>query len=417
MRILHLIDPEHRNVGACVAALLAEVLLPVADDVEHSVLILGGSNAERLCHDVGVVTHDRIAPPTGQPWLALTPFRRYMQRVGPFDLVHCWSSTTASLASLASVPAPVVVTLASTPSRTSTSHWLRMLTMKHPSMVVTATSNSVKRGWAEGGVDPARLHVVRPGLDLSRVKHAERNAIRKSWGITSDKTLVVLAMGSPPTRIDATRFGRVLALCAGCDLDVAMVMHPDAPGRGHATDHVRASGGASRLILDSRTLEPWSILPACDAGMLLGDDTKPTRTNASLGSLLADWWSADDRTRNRETHVIPNTLHMHWAAAAGKIVIGDASYAVSEIVESSHSGLLVTPGDDEGLVRRIKQVIEDRHLAWSLADAARSEAFSFFSRHRFANDFVTMYRQIIHKEPVSVSDLPVTGGLRFAGRA
>src|SRR5690606_3381335 len=113
----------------------------------------------------------------------------------------------------------------------------------------------------------------------------------------------------------------------------------------------------------------------------------------------------------------PGVTPMLWAAAAGKIIVAEASYAVSAIVEHQHSALLAKPRDDRALVRRIHRALEDRQLAWAVADAARSEAYSIFSRQRFVSDLRTVHRQIRAGEPVAVPELPSTGGLRFAGRA
>ena len=59
----------------------------------------------------------------------------------------------------------------------------------------------------------------------------------------------------------------------------------------------------------------------------------------------------------------------------------------------------------------------DRTTAWRLRDAARSEAYSLFSKSRFANDFAIAYQQILANEKIVIPDLPSTAGLRFAGLA
>ena len=66
---------------------------------------------------------------------------------------------------------------------------------------------------------------------------------------------------------------------------------------------------------------------------------------------------------------------------------------------------------------RIRQALLDGDLAWRLKDAVRSEAFSFFSRSRFASDLATVYWQVRTNDDIRVADLAPTGGLRFADRA
>ena len=110
-------------------------------------------------------------------------------------------------------------------------------------------------------------------------------------------------------------------------------------------------------------------------------------------------------------------LSLLWAMASNVPIIGDASYAVSEMVEDRHSALLAKPGDSRLLAQRVRLLLDDAQLAWKLRDSARHEAFSYFSRQRYCNSIAAVYEQVVTHQPIEVPPLPVTGGLRFAGRA
>jgi glycosyltransferase involved in cell wall biosynthesis len=109
-------------------------------------------------------------------------------------------------------------------------------------------------------------------------------------------------------------------------------------------------------------------------------------------------------------------LSLLWAMGANVPIVGQATHAISEIVEDRHSALLAPPHDGPALAHRLQRLLGDRQLAWSLRDTARHEAFSFFSRQRYCRDLTEVYRQAIDGEPVSVPEMEITGGMRFAGR-
>jgi glycosyltransferase involved in cell wall biosynthesis len=129
---------------------------------------------------------------------------------------------------------------------------------------------------------------------------------------------------------------------------------------------------------------PWRILPGCDAALAVGP-------NAGGLSLL-------------------------WAMAANIPIVGEATYAVSEVVEDRHSALLGKPDSPVKLAHRLTQLFTDQHLAWQLRDTARHEAYSFFSRQRYCQSIKLVYEQLAGGKAIEVPPLESTGGLRFSGR-
>lgn len=439
-RILHVIDPANPEVGGCTTALLAELTRSNGSNsnLRADVLLVGPSRADTLARSVALQTADRLTARGSRPWTAVPAFRRYCRQAGPFDLVHAWSLVTLVLACVGSAATlPKLVTLTMGPADRSEARWLQAL-VELCDVTVIVVSNAVKRAWVQSGVNPSAVHVVRPGIDFARIHHDRRDTVRRQWAIDSDRTLVVAVLSHPSGRTDAVRAARIVGHLRLGGQDAAMVIGPGAYDRTQAYRMSEACrGGGDRLIVDDRIDSPWMILPACDAVLVLGDDTADYPESGRLGATTAAghadsqrrpgtgalrWRQAVELLLRRcrpatARGTMPGVLPMLWAAAAGTIVVGEAGYAVSEIIEHQHSGLLAKPGDDGALVQHLRALRSDPDTTWRLRDTARSEAFSFFSKQRFSSDLTGVHEQIIRREPVSIPDLPVTGGLMFSGRA
>lgn len=410
LRILHVIDPENPHVGHCVCKLLADAISSTPDHlaVHHDVLLVGGSAADRIAARSGLATPDRIGAGLRQSWNRVTAFRRYVRSRERYDIVQTWSMRSLTLAMIANLRLPISLYLSTNPSSSRTARWLRILASERwstsqPALSILAISNTIKRAWVEdGGIDPARVHVIRPGIDFGSVGRDQRVELRRRWGVRDDDTFVIGAAGHPVAALNARRLARLIVLAHLNKRNVAAVLAPGSRDYVSACRVLHSVDVPLRFVVHEYALEPWNLFAACDAALIFGDDTgKPsTSTDPSFHH--------DDRT---------GPLPLIWAAAAGTTIIGEASYGVSEIIEHNHSGFLVRPGDDNALVQRISAAAGDSQSTWSIRDAARSEAFSFFSRSRFATDLITVYRQITSNDDISVPDLPSTGGLRFAGRA
>lgn len=448
---LHIADPLNPSVGACGCALLAgatESSRSRRPTVQHDVLLIGPATAERLASSAGLSTQDRISPPHGSSWAGLTAFRRYVRHVVPsagIDLVHAWSLRSLSLAAIGLPNTPRLVTLTHGPDSSEAARWLAAVIRcgaKSASTTALAISNAVKREWVQAGVPSESLHVVRPGIDLSRVRHTHRQTLLEQWrawvaeqGATgwTNETQIIGVLADDVRRTDLLRAARILGLSRLAGHDAAMIV---PAGRRRAAYRLinglersaapKASVSAGLLVVDDRLrTEPWNVLPALDVALVLGDDTTipvdgggaGVRRASGIGGLLTGLLHRVRRQpADRIATTSPGVLPMLWAAAAGVPIVGEASYAVSEVIEHEHSGLLVRPGDDRGLIRRLEELRSDAQAQWKLSDTARSEAFSFFSPSRYQRDLETVYEQIASREPIVVPELPMTGGLAFSGR-
>jgi glycosyltransferase involved in cell wall biosynthesis len=89
------------------------------------------------------------------------------------------------------------------------------------------------------------------------------------------------------------------------------------------------------------------------------------------------------------------------AMLAGKPVIAARSGAPTEIIQHGITGLLVTPGDTEELVRAIEQLLDNRSWAETLATQGRESAAQRYSLETVLADWVGFIDQIERSLPGS----------------
>lgn len=400
MRILHLIDAASPQACPTTFALLADSLGRLGH-TEQRVLLLGGKALACAAKAGGIEDARRAGVPFGRAVLGWAAVRRAARGMGAFDLIHCWSVGALAAASLVRPRTPRVLTLTAPPSP-SAARWLRLLTGDMPGRaLLLPISNTVRAAALCAGVDPALVHVLRPSLDMAKVQAGRRDALRRRWGISetdanANRIKVISILSDPPAAMDAQiahmavgLTDEAYALQPGGRRDDApilwLLVHPDQLHRARAEQVAQDIGRFDRVIQEPIAARPWDVLPGCDLALALGP-------HAGGLSLL-------------------------WAMAANVPIVGEATYAISEIVEDRHSALLAKPDNPRMLAGRITQLISDPQLAWKLRDTARHEAFSFFSRQRYCQSLLGVYGQAVAGGNIEIPDMPVTGGLRFTGRA
>ncbi len=424
MRILHLINQASEQAHPTTLSLLAH-----ARQSEHQVMLLGGEPLERAAQTVDLSPNlphiDLLGVPLGQAvagWPRMHHWMRH-QRQQP-DVVHCWSIGSLSLAMLLYRQTPKILTVTTRPTCRQI-HWLSMMTNegsgqpaktttentesdspKNPEgtakeasgetsggggasgggVTILCVSSTIRRELLGGGVDPKIVHVLRPGLDMSWIQRDQRECLRSSWEVAQTDR-VVLLLSDPPTATDAAigTLALGLANAAMPKTKLHLLVHPDQRHRLRSLNAMRPMEAEHQVLTTPLVDQPWKVLPACDAAICLDQG----------GSGLS----------------------MLWAMAGGVPLIGEASYATSEILEDRHNTLFVKPGETRHLSGQLQRVFTDEQLAWKLRDAARHEAYSFFSKQRFTDNMTSIYKQVFTQKPIEIPDLPITGGLRFSGRA
>ncbi len=382
MRVLHLFDAPH---GVCPAtlALLADGL--DRTESQQRVLLLGGEALRRAAMGVGLEQPRVLGVILGCAALSFHRLRAWRSEA---DLLHCWSPGALTAARLALPQIPRLLTLTASPGA-ATRRWLRVLTSGDPTVILT-TSATIRRDLLGAGVHEGSVHVLRPAIDMARFEAAARPGLRRRWKAEDPRVRVIALLGDPPQRCDAWPAMMAMGLCAealasreGSAPLPRLLLHPSARHRRAVQDAMTHLGQGQRIIVDEAVERPWEVLPGCDAAVLLP----------------------------------PHGLSMLYAMAAGVPLLAEATYATSEVLEDRHSALLCKPDQPRAMAHRLTQLLSDTQLAWKVRDAARTEAYSFFSRQRYRRDLRGVYEQLLAGAPITIAPLEPTAGLRFAGRA
>ncbi len=428
VHVLHLIEPEHQYVGAMGTALLADLISvnhdtiskQKKDDLELSILILGGSAAEKSAHDLGINTDDRLTPPCQIPCMSLLPFRRYLKYINTPDVIHTWTLGSLFLATLAAPHIPRILMLTTPPESIKQAHWLRtiihtdhVLGVNVAKTIILTFNRELRRVWGEmGGIEPRHIHVIYPGLNLNRLRSADTNRIqiRNTWGCNTTvnkphnkcnakpgQPRIVAVAGHGNGTIAADRVAHILILANKSGLNLKMIVPSTASKIHKAYDHIIAGGLEDNyLIVDDRCDTPWEIFPACDGVLWLAGDGGLPKHIASKNSTSPAY------IYKQRDVPMPGILPLHWAAAAGCTLIAEATEEVAETYQHNHNALLSMPGSDVEIVRRLQRFCNDDELNWRLRSHARSEAFTLFSKSRFISDLRTAYMQIRSNDDINI---------------
>ena len=79
------------------------------------------------------------------------------------------------------------------------------------------------------------------------------------------------------------------------------------------------------------------------------------------------------------------------AMASGTTVVASRTTGILSVIEEGRTGLLYEPGNIEGLVAKIQQLIENSDLGSKLGEAARGEAVERFAREKQAQKLLRVY--------------------------
>ncbi len=268
-------------------------------------------------------------------------------KAGGFDLIHCWSVGAFILSSLSWPTVPRVLTLTTPPSPAAT-RWLRVLTQESGDRcVLLPISATLRHAVLSAGVNGERVHVLRPGLSLGLVEPRTRLALREQWGVTNERTKIVMLLSDPPQAGDTVAAIMAVGLAEESfrdreqPLEFRVVVHPDQRHRRRAQALCRHLGRLTRVIQEPAAACPWTVLPGCDYALALGDSSPGANGNsAGVGASGGGDGGGGG-------------LSLLWAMAANVPIVGEATYAISEIVEDHHSALLAKPGQSKSLAHRI----------------------------------------------------------------
>lgn len=236
----------------------------------------------------------------------------------------------------------------------------RFLAMKTD--VLVAVSDGVRDALLDLGVGrPEQFRVIPLGFELDAFLSVEgkRGEFRKGIGLDLDTSLVAV-MGRITGIKDHATLLRAIARLPGVHLAVL--------GDGDQRSDIE---GLSRAldIADRTHFVGWRL---------------------DVANVLADVDVVALTSRNEGTPV-----SLIEAGAAGRPVVATAVGGTASVVRDGVTGLLVAPGDAEGVASALRRLLEDRPLAAEFGKAAREHVKDAFSHRRLLRDVNDLYGELI----------------------
>ncbi len=277
------------------------------------------------------------------------------------DVVHAHAAHAVALAALAR---------AGTAARLMVTRRVALPLRKNPfsrwkyarSARFIAVSERVQGALRASGIGPARISVVRSGVDVTRAVRRADQATLRSLGVDRRHPLVVMVSALVPPHKDPETFVAGIAAVRDAGRDVQALLVGAGPLARAAERARRRYGLEGVLWLAGHRSDAVALLAAADVAVLSSRDE-------GLGTTLLD------------------------AMLAGVPVVSTAAGGVVEIVRDGVDGLLVPVGDGPALGAAILRVLDDPGLRAALVAAAH-ERVRHFSIERTVDGTLEAYRML-----------------------
>ena len=381
MRILHLIDPDPREAGACVLGLAADALARL-DHHRHDVLIIGDTSRMMLAARCGLRPFGGIPATLGRTALAKRGLARFLHADeivnGRYDLIHAWTMPAAVVAAATRPWHTIIAGPLTSPPGPSVSKRAIMRINRCAVRVLVATPQ-LHRDWITVGVDPllCTSQIPGAGVDRQRIAPENRTLLRSRWGV-DETTFVVGLVGEPQPRVDTQTTVMAAVRVIHTGRAVKLIVHPGAGLRLAATRWVDQLGIGDLLVVEDDLAQPWTVAPGLDAALVVSRSPRATPVRHSSCGLLAPL----------------------WMMAASVPIIAGSNQPVADLLEDERSGLLVQPGDVNGIARGILRLHDDAALSKRLSQAAQQLVTSRFDAATFAKSLDDIYRQTFRGQRV-----------------
>ena len=195
-------------------------------------------------------------------------------------------------------------------------------------------------------VDPRRVTVIPLGLVLAPFLEAPRHAgpLRQSLGIPSDAVVLGFVGRLVPIKAAHHFLEAVTVVVRTVRRPVYAVVVGDGPERSRLEEQAHLAGVADRVFFLG-----WRR----DLAHIYGDIDTLVVTSLNEGTPVA----------------------IIEAMAARRAVVATRVGGVPDVIRDGHNGLLVEPGDPEGLAAAVRRVIEGDALREQLASAAQASVY------------------------------------------
>jgi hypothetical protein len=290
MPTLHLIDADSSQACPAVMSAIRRSMADGCGD-DRLLLLFGGRPLVDLAHRAGIEQVHPIQTPIGGVYLAHRKIKGWLETQPGFDRVHCWSIDALDASARAFVDTPIHLSVVHTPRATKLNHLKRIVLNRRDDRVRVHTSTATLRGQLNSvgvtsDVDPSLTDISEgsPAHALSKTD------LRGQWHAGGSNHRVVALLSDHPSLADAVDAASIVCLAGASLVDghgqpqtITLLMHPDQRHRRRAQYFLADQSDGHRVIQDARAVEPWLVLPGCDAVLAIGPDAG----GLSLGWALA----------------------------------------------------------------------------------------------------------------------------------
>ncbi|MGE3802685.1 MAG: glycosyltransferase family 4 protein [Candidatus Kapaibacterium sp.] len=220
-------------------------------------------------------------------------------------------------------------------------------------------SEAIKNVMLKSGVDGAKLHVVRSGVDIDRFVGRGDGRLRREFGIPPDVPIVANFSAIAP--------------------------HKDYPTFVRAAEHFLATNGRARFLIvggDGGEEEAIRLLVR-EKG--LQDDIIFTGFRNDVPDILpeVDLFLITSKTEGLGTTILD-------AFAAGVPVVATKAGGIPELVHHGETGLLADIGENQLLAEQIHQLLGDASLRKKIIQQSK-QLVRTFSKKRVADETLRVY--------------------------
>ncbi|MGH2787262.1 MAG: glycosyltransferase [Actinomycetota bacterium] len=233
--------------------------------------------------------------------------------------------------------------------------------MRRAARVVTLAEVLRRQTIEMYGLRPERVLTIPRGVDPRRLEpSAQRDEIRRSLGVRPDAK-VILSLGALTREKDPVSHVHLAARVMREMPEAIHILAGDGPLRDEVAATTARLGLAGRVLLLGNRGDVGDLLSASDVMILA------SRTEGMPGCLIE-------------------------AGMAGLAAAAYAVAAVPEVVQDGRSGLLVRPGDLDGLTQCVLRLLTDENLRISLGREARSWCLARFDSRVISDTYLQLYR-------------------------